>query len=256
MHRADGGGGIDSATAFDNASMEVPGWVLGTSTAFVVVNDPDATASTLGVVVNSANGTCFGFNDSVPGWYTTCEFGGTPAIPLHGVFQRMYTSGVGGSLRGVEWDDATCPCGTTTCPVVLEITGVRGTGAIIEVSADGSYTVYAGGYGFTFNTPVWSNTGCTGRAITSRVWYQPINGADFDIETGNLEAVNLTERTTRFGSGTTFRTTHTLPTLSFPAYVMVALPAMLNVFGVIAHVALIFYKKRLVTETVRRYKQD
>ena len=175
--------------------------------------------------------------------------------PLHGVFQRMYTSGVGGALRGVEWDDPTCPCSTATCPVVLEITGVRGTGAIIEVSAD-SYTVFAGGYGFTFNTPVWSNTGCTGRAVTSRVWYQPINGDDFDIETGNLEAVNLTERTTRFGSGTTFRTTHTLPTLSFPSYVMIAVPVLLNVLGLISHVALIFYKKRLLTNTIRRYKQD
>jgi hypothetical protein len=238
-----------TATSLDGE--DVPEWVYSNETIFLV-NDR-TTAYTFGVILNKTSGYCFGYNDSIPGWYEMCEFQPSDEGDLYGVFQSMYTSGLGGYLRGVVWDEEGCGC-RDVCPSVISIEGVRGKGAVLEESGSGQ-TIYAGGYGFVSGTPVIGTPGgCTGRAVTSRVWIQPISSTEFDIETGNLELVNLTERTSRFGAGVMYSSTHALPKLSIVLYVILVLLVLLNGIGLVGHVALIVYKHRLVSETLHHYK--
>jgi hypothetical protein len=126
---------VINATGIENGlSVTIPSdmiWLLNVGTG--------VSECTLGMMINPSDGSCFGYNGSLPVWLPQCILATTLndlSGPLYGVFQTLSTRNRGGPLRTVEWDDAACVCSTTACPAILTITGLdgHGLGALVAVS--------------------------------------------------------------------------------------------------------------------------
>lgn len=216
-----------------------------------------------GVLINATDGRCLhlGIDSTTLNWSPRCVFGtNTSLLSKAGVFQLPSTGGLGSFLHGVAWDPpSTCVCSTAACPrnVTLRSTDGTGHGALVTIRSADDVTVIHHGIGYRSLSRIETNDTipCFGHPLTVRVLIQPQSSDDFDIEVSNLELVNVTQYTSRFGRGVIATSDPPPAHMNGLLEIGIAVVGVLCLAALMLNIVLIAYRWKL-TETIVREAQE
>ncbi len=213
-----------------------------------------------GVLINATDGRCLhlGPDGITLDWHSRCVFGSnTSLVSTLGVFQLPTTGGLGSFLHGIAWEDSSCPCREGPCPrnVTIESTDGTGHGALVTIRSAEDIAVIHHGIGYRSRSGIKINdSNCFGRPLTVRVLIQPQSADDFGIETSNLELVNVTQYTSRFGRGVIATSDPPPPDMSGLLEIGIALVGVLCVAALVLNIILIAYRWKLTENIVEELR--